>query len=78
MLLRRGCWVNHKRVERIWRQEGLKAPCRQLKRTTAPSSSSARTNNNGVPLDDFAFNPVTPLVDANDTATWGSLKALYQ
>ena len=27
-----GWWVNHKRVERIWRQEGLKVPARQPKR----------------------------------------------
>ena len=27
-----GWWVNHKRVERIWRQEGLKVPQRQPKR----------------------------------------------
>jgi putative transposase len=27
-----GWWVNHKRVERIWRQEGLKVPRRQPKR----------------------------------------------
>lgn len=33
VLLRRdGWWVNHKRVERIWRQEGLKVPRRQPKR----------------------------------------------
>ncbi len=32
-LLRRDGWgVNHKRVERIWRQEGLKVPARQPKR----------------------------------------------
>lgn len=32
-LLRYERWrVNHKRVERIWRQEGLKVPTRQLKR----------------------------------------------
>jgi transposase InsO family protein len=32
-LLRRDGWiVNHKRVERIWRQEGLKVPRRQPKR----------------------------------------------
>ncbi len=32
-LLRRGGWqVNHKRVERIWRQEGLKVPQKQPKR----------------------------------------------
>ena len=32
-LLRREGWlVNHKRVERIWRQEGLKVPQRQPKR----------------------------------------------
>jgi len=32
-LLRRDGWrVNHKRVERIWRKEGLKVPCRQRKR----------------------------------------------
>jgi len=32
-LLRSDCWnVNHKRVERIWRQEGLKVPKRQPKR----------------------------------------------
>ena len=32
-LLRREGWrVNHKRVERIWRQEGLKVPKRQPKR----------------------------------------------
>ena len=27
-----GWWVNHKRVERIWREEGLKVPRRQPKR----------------------------------------------
>jgi transposase InsO family protein len=33
-LLRIEGWqVNHKRVERIWRQEGLKVPRRQPKRT---------------------------------------------
>lgn len=32
-LLQRDCWrVNHKRVERIWRQEGLKVPQKQPKR----------------------------------------------
>ena len=32
-LLRAASWcVNHKRVERIWRQEGLKVPLRQPKR----------------------------------------------
>ena len=32
-LLRRDGWqVNHKRVERIWRQEGLKVPQKQPKR----------------------------------------------
>ena len=32
-LLRRDGWqVNHKRVERIWRQEGLKVPAKQPKR----------------------------------------------
>ncbi len=30
---RRGWAVNHKRVERIWRQEGLKAPQKQPKRS---------------------------------------------
>ena len=35
-LLRADGWpVNHKRVERIWRQEGLKVPARQPKRGTA-------------------------------------------
>jgi hypothetical protein len=33
-LLRREGWqVNHKRVERIWRQEGLKVPQKQPKRS---------------------------------------------
>jgi putative transposase len=32
MLRREGWRVNHKRVERIWRQEGLKVPRRQRKR----------------------------------------------
>lgn len=32
LLRREGWWVNHKRVERIWRQEGLKVPKRQPKR----------------------------------------------
>jgi putative transposase len=32
MLKREGLWVNHKRVERIWREEGLKVPKRQPKR----------------------------------------------
>jgi transposase InsO family protein len=32
-LLREAGWaVNHKRVERIWRREGLKVPARQCKR----------------------------------------------
>jgi hypothetical protein len=31
-LHRHGCIVNHKRVERIWRQEGLKVPMKQPKR----------------------------------------------
>ena len=33
LLRRRGWAVNHKRVERIWRQEGLKAPQKQPKRS---------------------------------------------
>ena len=33
LLRRRGWVVNHKRVERIWRQEGLKAPQKQPKRS---------------------------------------------
>ena len=33
VMLQQGGWrVNHKRVERIWRQEGLKVPRRQPKR----------------------------------------------
>ena len=32
MLRREGWWVNHKRVERIWRREGLKVPQKQPKR----------------------------------------------
>ena len=32
LLRAEGWWVNHKRVERIWRQEGLKVPARQPKR----------------------------------------------
>ena len=32
LLLREGWRVNHKRVERIWRQEGLKVPPKQPKR----------------------------------------------
>ena len=32
MLRAEGFWVNHKRVERLWRQEGLKVPQRQPKR----------------------------------------------
>jgi len=32
MLQREGWQVNHKRVERIWRQEGLKVPAKQPKR----------------------------------------------
>ena len=32
MLRSEGFWVNHKRVERLWRQEGLKVPQRQPKR----------------------------------------------
>jgi transposase InsO family protein len=35
-LLKRDGWhVNHKRVERIWRQEGLKVPKKQPKRALA-------------------------------------------
>ena len=47
-LLRIEGWaVNHKRVERIWRQEGLKVPKRQPKRvgcglTMARASGSGR------------------------------------
>ncbi|MCW8129732.1 MAG: transposase, partial [Planctomycetota bacterium] len=32
MLGREGWRVNHKRVERLWRREGLKVPSRQPKR----------------------------------------------
>jgi len=32
MLRNEGWLVNHKRVERIWRQEGLKVPSKQSKR----------------------------------------------
>ena len=32
MLRNEGWWVNHKRVERLWRQEGLKVPAKQPKR----------------------------------------------
>jgi len=32
LLRAEGGWVNHKRVERIWRQEGLKVPQKQRKR----------------------------------------------
>ena len=32
MLRGEGWMVNHKRVERLWRQEGLKVPSRQPKR----------------------------------------------
>ena len=32
LLKQQGCHVNHKRVERIWRQEGLKVPQKQPKR----------------------------------------------
>jgi len=32
LLRTEGWWVNHKRVERIWRQEGLKVPAKQPKR----------------------------------------------
>ena len=32
LLRAEGWWVNHKRVERIWRQEGLKRPAKQPKR----------------------------------------------
>ena len=34
LLRTEGWWVNHKRVERIWRQEGLEVPAKQ-QRTTA-------------------------------------------
>ena len=32
LLRAEGWWVNHKRVERIWRQEGLKVPAKQPRR----------------------------------------------
>jgi putative transposase len=32
LLRAEGWWVNHKRVERIWRQEGLKVPAKKPKR----------------------------------------------
>lgn len=32
MLRNEGWWVNHKRIERLWRQEGLKVPQKQPKR----------------------------------------------
>ena len=31
LLRRKGCTVNHRRVERLWRHEGLKVPARQPK-----------------------------------------------
>ena len=33
LLKAEGCQVNHKRVEKIWRQEGLKVPSKQPKRS---------------------------------------------
>jgi transposase InsO family protein len=32
LLREEGWWVNHKRIERLWRQEGLKVPQKQPKR----------------------------------------------
>ena len=32
LLRNEGWWINHKRIERLWRQEGLKVPQRQPKR----------------------------------------------
>ena len=32
LLRREGWYVNHKRIERIWKQEGLKVPAKQPKR----------------------------------------------
>ena len=32
LLREEGWWVNHKRIERVWRQEGLKVPQKQPKR----------------------------------------------
>jgi len=43
---RAGGW-NHKRVERIWREEGLKVPQRQPKRRRLRLNGRARTG--GVP-----------------------------
>ena len=49
-LLRGEGWrTNHKRVERIWRTEGLKVPARQPKRnrlwlTTGPASGCDRSD----------------------------------
>ena len=47
-LLRIEGWeVNHKRVERIWRQEGLKVPRRQPKRGVGCGSTMARASGSG-------------------------------
>ena len=32
LLRREGWWVNHTRVERVWRQQGMKVPAKQPKR----------------------------------------------
>jgi transposase InsO family protein len=41
-----GWQVNHKRVERIWREEGLKVPKKQPKRKKAEDAGLVHTGNN--------------------------------
>ena len=44
-LLRDAGWqVNDKRVERLWRREGLKAPMRQLKKGRLLRATTARVS----------------------------------
>lgn len=53
----------------------------QLHSISAPGIHSVEffgsVNNNGVALDDFTFNPVTPIAVLVAPTSWGRIKALY-
>ena len=42
LLLRKGLSVNHKRVQRLWRQEGLQRPISRKRKRARPADGSLR------------------------------------
>jgi transposase InsO family protein len=55
-LLRRECWmVNHKRVQRLWREEGLQRPAPRKRKRARPADGSVRRHRAEHPHQDWAM-----------------------